>query len=261
MTEQHQARRPVASGVTAAVEPSTPVAESRDIPQATVSRLSAYLRVLEMIADDGATIVSSEELANACGVGSAKLRKDLSFLGPNGVRGVGYDVTRLRKRIERALGLDRGHRVVLVGLGNLGRALAGYGGFVRRGFAMVDLFDTDPDVVGTRIGELEVRHVDDLAARCHELQPTIGVVATPDAAAQQVCDALVDAGLRCIMSFSPVALDVPEHVELRRVDLAAEMQLLSFRNARNNEQPVPVQAIGSSGVASTKARNGSVIAP
>ncbi|NLG54426.1 MAG: redox-sensing transcriptional repressor Rex [Rhodococcus sp.] len=244
MTEQHQARRPVASGVAAAVAPSAPVAESRDIPQATVSRLAAYLRVLEMIAEDGGSIVSSEELANVCGVGSAKLRKDLSFLGPNGVRGVGYDVTRLRKRIEQALGLDRGHRVVLVGVGNLGRALAGYGGFVRRGFAMVALFDADPNLIGTQVGDLVVRDIDDLAGACADLQPTIGVVATPDAAAQNVCDALVAAGLRCIMSFSPVALDVPDHVELRRVDLAAEMQLLSFSSARNNEL-----------------MNGSVIAP
>lgn len=263
MTEQHQARGPVAPGVTAAVGPSAPaaVAESRDIPQATVSRLASYLRVLEMLADDGAAIVSSEELAKACGVGSAKLRKDLSFLGPNGVRGVGYDVTRLRKRIERALGLDRGHRVVLVGVGNLGRALAGYGGFVRRGFAMVALFDSDAALVGTRVGELVVRHVDTLDHACADLQATIGVIATPDDSAQQVCDALVAAGLRCVMSFSPVALDVPDHVELRRVDLAAEMQLLSFSSARNNEQPAPAQVIGSSGVPSTEPRNGSVIAP
>lgn len=117
-----------------------------------MTRLATYLRVLGLLADEGAIIVSSEELATASGVGSAKLRKDLSFLGPNGVRGVGYDVTRLRARIESALGLDRGHRVVLVGIGNLGRALAGYGGFDRRGFSMVGLFDRDPALIGADIG-------------------------------------------------------------------------------------------------------------
>ncbi len=122
-------------------------------PQATVTRLATYLRVLGGLADAGTLIVSSEELATASGgVGSAKLRKDLSFLGPNGVRGVGYDVLRLQARIENALGLDQGHRVVLVGVGNLGRALARYPGFDRRGFTMAGLFDSDPSIVGTRVG-------------------------------------------------------------------------------------------------------------
>ncbi|QCQ92332.1 redox-sensing transcriptional repressor Rex [Rhodococcus sp. SGAir0479] len=265
MIEEHQAQGSVTRGVTGAASPSsrsrrgtTPAPAQRDIPQATVTRLATYLRVLSVLADEGAIIVSSEELATASGVGSAKLRKDLSFLGPNGVRGVGYDVTRLRARIESALGLDRGHRVVLIGVGNLGRALAGYGGFDRRGFSMVGLFDTDPACIGTTIGGLVVRDVAELADACRQLEPTIGVIATPDSAAQDVCDQLVGAGLRCILSFSPLALEIPDHVEMRRVDLAMEMQVLSFNMARN-EQQVPQVAAAAAAVGAT--RNGSVIRP
>ncbi len=219
-------------------QPETPAvrvaASVRDIPRATVARLATYLRVLGALTEAGALIVSSEELAAAAGVGSAKLRKDLSFLGPNGVRGVGYDVARLCARIEGVLGLDQRHTVILVGVGNLGRALAGYAGFVRRGFAVVALFDADPAVIGSTVEQLVVRDVADLDAACAQLEPTIAVVAVPDAAAQQTCDRLAAAGLRCILSFSAVALEAPPDVEIRRVDLAAELQLLSFSNARRD---------------------------
>ncbi|WP_067815829.1 redox-sensing transcriptional repressor Rex [Nocardia inohanensis] len=228
MTEQHET--PTA-GVSKALQ--------KDIPQATVARLATYLRVLAVLADDAVAIVSSEELAVAAGVGSAKLRKDLSFLGPNGVRGVGYDVIKLRDRIEDVLGLSEGHRVVLVGAGNLGRALIGYGGFRRRGFAMVGVFDNDPAVIGTELpgttGGLVVRDVAELAGAMAALEPTIAVITVPDRAAQGVCDLLVAAGMQHILSFSPIALDAPSHVEVRRVDLAVEMQLLSFDRARSAE--------------------------
>ncbi|WP_243636616.1 MULTISPECIES: redox-sensing transcriptional repressor Rex [Rhodococcus] len=265
------------------------VGSERVIPQATVTRLATYLRVLGILADDGVLIVSSEELANAAGVGSAKLRKDLSFLGPNGVRGVGYDVMRLRAKIESALGLDRGHKVVLVGVGNLGQALARYGGFGRRGFSMVGLFDVDPARVGLDIDGLQVRHVDTLEVGCRELEATIGVIATPDDAAQAVASAFVAGGVECILSFSPVELDVPDRVEVRRVDLAVEMQVLSFNSSRREaahgapDLPttprlgrsrgprvspgglpgagVAAGVISSPGSTSSNTRNGSVIAP
>ncbi|NRI66640.1 redox-sensing transcriptional repressor Rex [Rhodococcus sp. MS16] len=288
VTEPHQTHEPSAQSVTGAagrpVTTAAPVAaevdsattQDRVIPQATVTRLAAYLRVLGVMSDRGTSIVSSEELAQASGVGSAKLRKDLSFLGPNGVRGVGYDVTKLRIRIERALGLDRGHKVVLVGVGNLGKALVGYGGFSRRGFEMVGLFDSDAARVGTQVGDLTVRDTAELEFACRELKATIGVISTPDEAAQDVCDQFVRAGLLCIMSFSPIALDVPDHVELRRVDLAVEMQVLSFNSARNADQAsaAPRVRVAHAAPASSRpsisspapvgagsTRNGSVIAP
>ncbi|BDT93945.1 MULTISPECIES: redox-sensing transcriptional repressor Rex [Nocardia] len=237
MTEQHEAP----SGVSGR-------ALQKDIPQATVARLATYLRVLAMLADDGVAIVSSEELAVAAGVNSAKLRKDLSFLGPNGVRGVGYDVAKLRSRIEDVLGLSQGHRVVLVGAGNLGRALVGYGGFQRRGFTVVGILDSDPEVIGMPVAGLVVRDVAELAAAVAELEPTIAVITVPDDAAQDVCDRLVASGLQSILSFAPCELVAPATVEVRRVDLAVEMQMLSFERVRNAEQsPLPEVAHAGSG--------------
>ncbi|WP_194816136.1 redox-sensing transcriptional repressor Rex [Nocardia sp. XZ_19_385] len=236
MTEQHEAPGGV-SGRALQKPVATKAVPIKDIPQATVARLATYLRVLAMLADDGVLIVSSEELAVAAGVNSAKLRKDLSFLGPNGVRGVGYDVAKLRTRIEDVLGLSEGHRVVLVGAGNLGRALVGYGGFKRRGFAVVGVFDHDPAVIGLPVAGLLVRDVAELPAAVVHLEPTIAVITVPDAAAQDVCDLLVAAGLQSILSFSPSVLMAPETVEVRRVDLAVEMQMLSFERTRNLAEP------------------------
>ncbi|MGW4632124.1 redox-sensing transcriptional repressor Rex [Nocardia sp. NPDC004415] len=231
MTEQHE----TPGGVSGK-------ALQRDIPQATVTRLATYLRVLAGLADEGVAIVSSEELAVAAGVNSAKLRKDLSFLGPNGVRGVGYDVAKLRTRIEDVLGLSQGHRVVLIGAGNLGRALVGYGGFGVRGFTVVGIFDNDPAVIGQSYAGLVVRDVERLTDQIPALAPTIAVVAVPDEAAQDVCDHLVAAGLPSILSFAPCELRAPAHVEVRRVDLAMELQMLSFDAARNDAPALPEAA-------------------
>ncbi|WP_069160630.1 redox-sensing transcriptional repressor Rex [Nocardia altamirensis] len=232
MTEQHEAPGGVSGR-----------ALQKDIPQATVARLATYLRVLATLADDGVAIVSSEELAVAAGVNSAKLRKDLSFLGPNGVRGVGYDVAKLRARIEDVLGLSQGHRVVLVGAGNLGRALVGYGGFQRRGFTVVGIFDNDPEMIGLPVAGLVVCDVAGLATAVATLEPTIAVITVPDDAAQDACDRLVAAGLQSILSFAPCELIAPADVEVRRVDLAVELQMLSFERVRNadnaSETPVP----------------------
>lgn len=205
---------------------------AKAIPEAAVARLAVYLRVLSGMADQGATTLSSEELSAAAGVNSAKLRKDLSYLGSYGTRGVGYDVTVLVGQIERTLGLTRKHKVAVVGIGNLGHALANYGGFPGRGFPVEALFDVDPDLVGVPVGGLPVSHLDDIPAVCTERQISIGVIATPPTAAQSVCDRLVAGGVQCILNFAPVVLQVPEHVEVRKVDLAVELQILSFHVAR-----------------------------
>ncbi|MGW6337013.1 redox-sensing transcriptional repressor Rex [Nocardia rhamnosiphila] len=234
MTEHHETRD--VSGDAPNVTTRT---LQKGIPQATVARLATYLRVLALLTDDGVAIVSSEELAVAAGVNSAKLRKDLSFLGPNGVRGVGYDVARLRARIEDVLGLSGGHRVVLVGAGNLGRALVGYRGFRRRGFAVVGVFDNDPEVIGREVEGLRVRDAAGLIDGIAVLRPTIAVIAVPDDAAQRVCDELVAAGVQSILSFALCPLTAPPGVELRRVDLAVEMQMLSFERVRNADPEEP----------------------
>ncbi|MPY78998.1 MAG: redox-sensing transcriptional repressor Rex [Actinophytocola sp.] len=210
----------------------------RSIPEAAVARLAVYLRVLSGMAEQGAVTVSSEELATAAGVNSAKLRKDLSYIGTYGTRGVGYEVDVLTVEIERVLGLTRQQKVAVVGIGNLGHALANYGGFPGRGFPVEALFDVDPDLIGIPVGGLPVNHIEDIPDICATRKIAIGVIATPPAAAQAVCDRLVEGGVHCVLNFAPVVLQVPGHVEVRKVDLAIELQILSFHVARNAEQRV-----------------------
>ena len=205
---------------------------SRAVPEATVARLAVYLRVLSGLAEQGVVTVSSEELATAAGVNSANLRKDLSHLGSYGTRGVGYDVAVLVERIENTLGLTRRLAVALVGVGNLGHALAGYGGFATRGFHIAALLDADPNRIGEKIAGLVVRHVDELPEVVSELDIAIGVIATPAHAAQAVCDQLVDCGVTSILNFAPTVLVVPDGVDVRKVDLAIELQILSFHEQR-----------------------------
>ncbi|MCZ2859331.1 redox-sensing transcriptional repressor Rex [Blastococcus sp. VKM Ac-2987] len=200
----------------------------RTIPEATVARLAVYLRVLTSFADGGRTTVSSGELASAAGVNPAGLRKDLSHLGSCGVRGVGYEVRALRERIARVLGAEQSRACVLVGIGNLGTALADYAGFGSRGFEIVGLFDAAPDRVGRRIGGLTVQDITDLEATVTATQASIGVIATPADVAQQVCDRLSAAGVRSILNFAPVTLSAPAGVDVRQVDLSVELQVLAF---------------------------------
>ena len=205
----------------------------RSIPEATVGRLPVYLRALVDLAESGVTTVSSESLAAAAGVNSAKVRKDLSHLGSYGTRGVGYDVAYLIHQIRRELGLTQHWSIVIVGVGNLGHALANYRGFGERGFRVAALVDADADKVGERVGGLEVRHVDDLPelVRAHDI--AIGVIATPATAVQDVADRLVAAGVRSILNFAPATISVPPGVSVRKVDLAVELQILAFYEQRN----------------------------
>ena len=205
-----------------------------DLPEATVARLPEYLRALHHLAEAGHDTVSSEALAAAAGVNSAKLRKDLSHLGSYGTRGVGYEISHLIAQVEHILGLHLSRAVALVGIGNLGHALAGYGGFASRGFKIVALFDADPTRVGEQINGLAVRHIDDLATTVTTERITIGVIATPAFAAQIVADLLVKAGVTSILNFAPCVLNVPEGVDVRKVDLAIEMQILSFHEHRKS---------------------------
>ncbi|GAA2029208.1 redox-sensing transcriptional repressor Rex [Pseudokineococcus marinus] len=214
----------------------------RGIPEATVGRLPVYLRALTALVERGVPTVSSEELAAAAGVGSAKLRKDLSHLGSYGVRGVGYEVSPLVAHISRELGLTQAWRVVIVGLGNLGRALASYGGFAERGMGVAALFDADPAVVGREVAGLVVRPMSELAAVVRAEGVVIGVLATPAAAAQGACDELVAAGVTGVLTFAPAVLSVPEGVDVRKVDLASELQILAFHEQRKAADAVRAAA-------------------
>jgi redox-sensing transcriptional repressor len=204
------------------------------ISEATVARLPVYLRVLTSLAETDVSTVSSDVLAVAAGVGPAKLRKDLSHLGSYGTRGVGYDVDFLIYQISRALGLTQHYSVVIVGVGNLGQALAGYGGFGTRGFKVAALVDADRGRVGSRIAGVEVQHVDELETILDEHAVSIGVIATPASAAQDVCDRLVSAGVTSVLNFAPVVLSVPEGVDVRKVDLSIELQILAFHEQRKS---------------------------
>ena len=206
----------------------------RRIPDATVARLPIYLRSLIELGPQTLT-VSSEQLAESAGVNAAKVRKDLSYLGSYGTRGVGYDVEYLLDHMRRALGMTQDWPVVIVGIGNLGAALANYGGFGSRGYPVAALVDADPEVVGRRYGDLVVRGADELAEVVAESGIAIGVITTPAGAAQSVADALVAAGVRSILNFAPTVLNVPPEVSLRKVDLAVEMQILSFYQQHGGE--------------------------
>jgi redox-sensing transcriptional repressor len=207
-------------------------APRQGIPDATVARLPVYLRALGLLSDEGVSTVSSEELATAAGVNSAKLRKDLSYLGSYGTRGVGYDVDYLVYQVSRELGLTQDWSVVIVGLGHLGHALANYGGFASRGFAIRALLDADPDIVGTEVAGLRVEHIDRLEEVVRRSTVAIAVIATPASVAQTACDRLVAAGVSSILNFAPTVLAVPDHVEVRKVDMSIELQILAFHEQR-----------------------------
>ncbi len=206
------------------------------IPEATVARLPVYLRALYALAERGVATVASEELAQAAGVNSAKLRKDLSHLGSYGIRGVGYDVEYLVYQVSRALGLTQNWPVVIVGAGNLGRALANYGGFATRGFHIEAVLDSDPAMAGRKLGAVPVRHVSELEEIVAGNGVAIGVIAVPAGAAQAVCDRLVAAGVTSILNFAPVVLTVPEGVDVRKVDLSIELQILAFHAQRRSAE-------------------------
>jgi redox-sensing transcriptional repressor len=204
----------------------------RAIPEATVGRLPIYLRALVEMAESGSTTVSSGDLAAAAGVNSAKVRKDLSYLGSYGTRGVGYDVAYLIHQVRRELGLTQHWPVVIAGAGNLGHALANYRGFGQRGFRVVALVDVAPDKVGESIGPITVEHIEDLEAIVRRLEVAIGIICTPATAAQQVADLMVAAGVRSILNFAPAVISVPENVSLRKVDLSIELQILAYYEQR-----------------------------
>jgi redox-sensing transcriptional repressor len=198
---------------------------ARRLPEATVARLPVYLRVLAEVADE---TISSDDLASGAGVNAAQVRKDLSHLGSYGTRGVGYDVAYLVRQISRQLGLSEDRRVAIVGVGNLGHALAGYGGFVERGFRIVAAFDVDPRTVGQRVGGVLIEPLERLADVVSEKGVEMALLTTPATAAQAAADAVVAAGVNSILNFAPARVEAPAGVAVRQVDLGVELQILSY---------------------------------
>jgi redox-sensing transcriptional repressor len=198
------------------------------IPTSTIRRLSGYYRVLEELEGEGERTISSQGLAHQSGVTSAQVRKDLSYFGNFGKRGLGYSVPRLRREIRLILGLNRRWKVALVGAGNIGSALYSYKEFRRQGFDIVGVYDVSSERVGQRWRDLTIGHVDELEDDAERLQMEIGVIAVPARAAQAVADRLVAAGMRGILNFAHRRIQVPPTVALRTVNLAIELESLAF---------------------------------
>lgn len=197
------------------------------IPEATVARLPGYLRCLtDLHATSGPC--SSEDLARAAGVNAAQVRKDLSYLGAQGTRGVGYDHEVLSTRIREVLGLTSTHPVILIGAGNMGSALANYKGFQTWGFDIVAVLDVDEERIGTRVDGLIVEPLGDLEKVVADKEIEIGILATPPSAAQSVADRLVASGVKSILNLAPAILQTDEDVSVRRVDLSTELGILAF---------------------------------
>ncbi|MEO9326847.1 redox-sensing transcriptional repressor Rex [Gordonia aurantiaca] len=218
---------------------SAPLPSAPDIPAPTVARLATYLHVLRSFSRRGVLVASSNELATAAGVNPAILRKDLSYVAANGVRGVGYDVGRLTARISMTLHTDSVHTVALAGAGQLGHALLAHTGF-GRGFQVAAMFDADPALVGTslQVGGPVIAPLSDIAKVCGRMRPAveIGVVATSDEDARDAFDAFVAAGVRQVLNVTPVSLTAEADVVVRQVDLALELQVLTFQASRGATQ-------------------------
>jgi len=209
---------------------------SRVIPEATVARLPVYLRALNELDQNLQVTVSSARLGELAGVNAAKVRKDLSFLGSYGTRGVGYEVEFLIFQMSRALGLTGERSVIIAGAGHLGQALANYRGFSDRGFKIVAMIDVDPTKIGTKLSGVSVVGPDGIASLVRANVGCIVVIATPQSVAQDVADVFVDAGVTSLLNFAPIVLTIPDEVNIRSVDLGLELQVLSFY-AERDEKP------------------------
>jgi redox-sensing transcriptional repressor len=200
------------------------------LPQTTIARLPVYLRSLVMLANKGEQIISSDGLAQLAGTNAAQLRKDLSYLGEFGTRGVGYEVDQLISEISKWLGLLRDRTVVIVGLGRLGGALVGYQGFSEKGFKVVGAFDRDPAIVGAEVDGLKINHINEFEDFVKDYSGgiDIGIIATQAPSAQGVANKMVNAGIKAIINFAPITIDIPDGIKLRQVDLSVELQILSY---------------------------------
>jgi redox-sensing transcriptional repressor len=210
--------------------PKRPASSSKkkSIPEPTIARLPRYLRSFASFVHEHRSVISSKELAAASGINPAQARKDLAYFGQFGQRGIGYDVKNLDAKMREILGLHRVWRIALVGAGNLGTALLQYGGFTKAGFRIEAAFDIDPSKVGWELEGVRIWATPTIRQVVREKKIEIGVIAVPASQAQRVADDLVDAGIRAILNFAPCVLTVPKSVLVRGVDLASELEHLTY---------------------------------
>lgn len=202
--------------------------KARRIPQATLTRLPIYLRYLHELLQSGTEFISSSELAELAGGNGPQLRKDLSFLGEFGTRGVGYQIGPLAFQISEFMGLNRTRRVAVIGVGRLGTALIKYKGFADKGFLILSAFDPDLKKIGHMIEDIKIEGMDRLKEVLKEKDITICIIATPASRAQEVMEVLIQAGIKAVLNFAPVSLKAPKDVTVRQIDIAIELQILSF---------------------------------
>ncbi len=205
------------------------------IPKVSIQRLAIYLQVLESLDLDGVEVITSEPLAKACDVNASQIRKDLTYFGEFGVRGVGYNVKALIQSITKALGIDRDWNTVLIGVGNLGRSLLNHKDFKLRRFNIVGVFDCDPFKIGEEVAGLEVVCTQRLKERIVDLKVEIGIITTPPERAQRAANHLVDAGIKGILNFAPARIFVPEHIYVEYVDYFHYLYSLAFQITHTNQ--------------------------
>ena len=198
-----------------------------NIPPATVQRLPLYLKCLEQL-DTNSVGISSKKIAEIAKVNDAQVRRDLSYLGTLGTRGVGYNILTLRKQLELELGLVDGLSAIIIGIGNLGSALAEYEGFKEKGFKIVGLFDSDSKKLNKQIGSLAVKPLSEMKDTCEKYNVSIGIIATPEKVAEQIANKLIDCGIKSILNFAPIMLKNKSGIQIRSVDLSQELQILSY---------------------------------
>ncbi|GAB4570165.1 MAG: redox-sensing transcriptional repressor Rex [Anaerolineae bacterium] len=201
---------------------------SSEIPDIVIGRLPIYLRELALLHQEGYEITSSHELGERLGISSAQIRKDLSWFGPFGKQGTGYSIPYVLEQLKKILQLDREWEVALVGAGDLGRALARYGGFAHRGFRITQIFDSDPAKIGSYVGNIKVLGTDVLEDTIRRSGIQIAMIAVPASAAQSVANQLIQAGIRAILNYAPIALSVPENIRVQHIDPAAHLQHMTY---------------------------------
>ena len=200
----------------------------KKISDSTIRRLSRYYRSLENLIARNMETVSSDQLAEMDGITSAQVRKDLSFFGTFGKRGLGYNTKRLQQQIGEILGLDKSWNVAVVGAGNIGRALVKYEEFIKQGFNICLIMDADPEKIGTKVGNLVVGDSKKLPALIKQNKIDVGIIAVSASAAQAVADSLIDAGIRAILNFAPISIKAPDNVQVKSENTAIEIESLSY---------------------------------
>lgn len=201
---------------------------NRNIPDIVIGRLPVYLRALNRLVQEGHEVTSSHELGKRLGISSAQIRKDLSHFGGFGKQGTGYQIAYLEEKLRQVLQVDREWEVALVGVGDLGKAVAHYRGFADRGFQITCLFDSNPEKIGQQVGDLTVQSIEEMVNIIRERHIKMAMIAVPAEAAQEVADQLVEIGVRAILNYAPINLTVPDDVRVQHIDPVVHMQRMTY---------------------------------